>query len=98
MHAGLGEGITDEGLRALALAWCGSELTSLTLASLVSFFSLGGSVHGGIDRLFPLPSLVVTDLRSKVTDRALIALADAGCGRKLTSLTLSGDPASPRWT
>lgn len=31
--ADLGEGVTDTGLGALALAGCGSQLTSLTLAS-----------------------------------------------------------------
>ena len=103
----LKEGVTDEGLRALASAGCGEKLTSLHLSCECCCVSASEWVVGGIGSrragcvllsvtraLSPLLSSCLlafcqrADLKEGVTDSGLRALASAGCGEKLTSLTL----------
>lgn len=87
-RAALREGVTDEGLRALAGSGCGENLTSLRLDCMCVFFfpACGGGFHCA-RVCISLRELAV--LREGVTDEGLRALASAGCGRKLATLALS---------
>ena len=78
--------MTDEGLRALASAGCGENLALLALhcecVPCVSDASFSSPHHHLLQKHADLPN--------GLTDEGLRALAAAGCGEKLTSLTLLG--------
>ena len=80
--------MTDAGLSELANAGCGEQLASLSLSG-ESLFLLGAtapSMEDGRLRWWRLRA----GLGRGVTDEGIFALAEAGCGRTLTFLTLRG--------
>lgn len=80
--------MSDKGLCTLAGVGCGARLSSLTLHC--AFFP---SYLCACHRVF-IPSFVaneIVDLEAGVTDEGLRALAQAGCGARLTSLSLIGE-------
>lgn len=92
-HAVLNERVTDEGLRALASAGCGENLTALTLSGECLFrVHVQGRRkthgHSRSSRLFPCNRAV---LHESVTDKGLRALASAGCGKRLTLLNFESE-------
>ena len=93
--------ITDKSLVALASAGCGAQLTSLTLHS--EWGDIGNDTVLEFGNLIPDLVLVavclylgvclvsifsVAGLPKRITDAGLRALAAAGCGERMTSLTL----------
>ena len=93
MRAGL-ERVTDEGLRALASAGCGKNLTSLSLfgfaCHLILFVGRDCRICGCDGHSLSSPLLLCkhAGLKKGVTNSGLRALASAGCGKNLTSLYL----------
>ena len=100
----LKKGVTDEGLRALASAGCGEKLTSLHLececccvpvcdltvcgrgSGRAGYVLLTGALSPLFSSCLLFCKLAV--LEARVTDSGLRALASAGCGKELTSLSL----------
>lgn len=87
--AGLSERVTDRGLRALAAAGCGANLKSLAICCACLFVFLLRSCS-----FSPNKHLVNAGLKRGVTDQGLCALAAAGCGTHLMSLTLDRESFS----
>lgn len=87
LFAGLDSSVSDEGLCALAESGCGISLTSLSLRGLcvlLCHVAFNMSQHLMFTSNFPA-------LGSRVTDRGLRALAEAGCGANMTMLSLRGE-------
>ena len=101
LNAGLSSSVTDDGLCALAFAGCGVQLSSLFLRCVLCFACL--SYCRNFDDTLEeewwscIPNVPVcvavlgAVLEKEVTDDGLSALAAAGCGAHLTSLTLWGE-------
>lgn len=90
-YAALDEEVTDEGLRALASSGCGAGLTLLHLKSeFFGSFRLFPECHALWPHSTPACPSKTNDsaLEKGVTDEGLLALVQAGCGARLSSLTL----------
>ena len=82
--------LSDDGMRILANAGCGTQLTSLTLSRLKQLTDHGLCALAETGCGPMLTSLSLWSLTEGVTDAGIHALTDRGCGAKLTSLTLWG--------
>ena len=89
--------VSDDGLRALAEAGCGSCLEYCVL-----YYLQKGVTDAGLCALAAagfgsnLTHLSVSGLKEGVTDVGLQSIAEAGCGSKLTTLTLLGTEVKSR--